>query len=161
GPIFCTAATRDLLYHMLPDSGRIQEYEAERRNRRRDRADENEIEPNYTEADALAAYDQAHPIGFRQWFEPAPGFQARLWNAGHILGSSSIELEVGGSRLLFSGDLGPDHKAFHPDPEAPVGFDHVICESTYGDRAREDITIEQRRTLLEAEIKAALTRGGN
>lgn len=63
--------------------------------------------------------------------------------------------------MLISGDLGPDHKAFHPDPEAPAGFDHVICESTYGDRAREDITIEQRRTLLEAEIKAALTRGGN
>lgn len=161
GPIFCTAATRDLLYHMLPDAGRIQEYEAERRNRRSDRADEMEITPIYTEADALAAFDQAHPVGFRQWFEPAPGFQARLWNAGHILGSASVELEVGGSRLLFSGDLGPDHKAFHPDPEAPAVFDHVICESTYGDREREDITIEQRRTLLEAEIKAALTRGGN
>lgn len=161
GPIFCTAATRDLLYHMLPDSGRIQEYEAQRRNRRKDRAGDAQIEPIYTEADALAAFDQAHPIGFRQWFEPAPGFQARLWNAGHILGSASVELEVGGRRLLFSGDLGPDHKAFHPDPEAPAGFDHVICESTYGDRVREDITIEQRRTLLEAEIKAALTRGGN
>lgn len=161
GPVFCTAATRDLLYHMLPDAGRIQEYEAERRNRRADRADATEIEPIYTEADALAAYNQAHPVGFKQWFEPAPGFQGRFWNAGHILGSASVELEVGGSRLLFSGDLGPDHKAFHPDPEAPAGFDHVICESTYGDRVREDVTIEQRRALLEAEIKAALARGGN
>ncbi|OUC56162.1 MBL fold metallo-hydrolase [Sphingobium sp. GW456-12-10-14-TSB1] len=161
GPIFCTSATRDLLYHMLPDAGRIQEYEAERRNRRADRADEPAIEPIYTEADAVAALEQAHAIGLRQWFEPAPGFKARLWNAGHILGSTSVELEAGGSRMLFSGDLGPDHKAFHPDPEAPSGFDHIICESTYGDRVREDITIEQRRTLLEAEIKAALTRGGN
>jgi metallo-beta-lactamase family protein len=161
GPIFCTAATRDLLYHMLPDSGRIQEGEAERRNRRADRADEPPIEPLYTEADALMAYEQARPIGLKQWFEPARGFKARLWNAGHILGSSSVELEVGGSRLLFSGDLGPDHKAFHPDPQAPAGVDHVICESTYGDRVREEVTIEQRRTLLEAEIKAALTRGGN
>lgn len=161
GPIFCTAATRDLLYHMLPDSGRIQEGEAERRNRRSDRADEAPIEPIYTEADALAAYEQAHAIGLKQWFEPAQGFKARLWNAGHILGSASAELEVGGSRLLFSGDLGPDHKAFHPDPQAPAGLDHVVCESTYGDRVREEITIEQRRTLLEAEIKAALTRGGN
>lgn len=161
GPIFCTSATRDLLYHMLPDAGRIQEYEAERRNRRADRADEPAIEPIYTEADALAALEQARAIGLRQWFEPAPGFKARLWNAGHILGSASVELEAGGSRMLFSGDLGPDHKAFHPDPEAPSGFDHIICESTYGDRVREDITIEQRRTLLEAEIKAALTRGGN
>ncbi|MGE0776465.1 MAG: MBL fold metallo-hydrolase RNA specificity domain-containing protein [Sphingomonadaceae bacterium] len=161
GPIFCTAATRDLLYHMLPDAGRIQENEAERRNRRADRRDEPEIELIYTEADALTAYDHARAIGLRQWFEPAPGFQARLWNAGHILGSASVELEVGGSLVLFSGDLGPDHKAFHPDPQAPTTLDHVICESTYGDRVREDITLEQRRTLLEAEIKAALTRGGN
>src|SRR3546814_4052033 len=70
-------------------------------------------------------------------------------------------MQVGETRLLFSGDLGPDHKAFHADPEGPAGLDHVICESTYGDRAREDLTIEQRSTLPEAEIKAALTRGGN
>jgi metallo-beta-lactamase family protein len=161
GAIHCTPATRDLLYHMLPDAGRIQESEAERRNRRADRADEPEIEPIYTEDDALAAYEQARPEKFCEWFEPAPGFQVRLWNAGHILGSASVEMEVGGRRLLFSGDLGPDHKAFHPDPDAPAGLDHVICESTYGDRAREHITIEQRRTLLEAEINAALIRGGN
>lgn len=161
GPIFCTAATRELLYHMLPDAGRIQESEAEARNRRSDRADEARIEPTYTEADALAAFDQAEPVDLKQWFEPAPGFRARLWNAGHILGSASVELEVGDSHLLLSGDLGPDHKAFHPDPQAPAGFDHVVCESTYGDRVREDITIDQRRTLLEAEIKAALMRGGN
>lgn len=161
GPILCTQATRDLLYHMLPDAGRIQEGEAERRNRRSDRADEPPIEPIYTEADGLAAWEQAQPVPLREWFEPAPGFRARLWNAGHILGSASVELEVAGRRLLFSGDLGPDHKAFHPDPEAPAGFDHVVCESTYGDRTREDISIEQRRDLLEAEIKTALARGGN
>lgn len=161
GPVFCTEPTRDLLYHMLPDAGRIQEYEAERRNQRRDRRDEVEIEPIYTEADALAAYDQARPVPLCQWFEPTPGFRARLWNAGHILGSASVELEVGGVRLLFAGDLGPDFKAFHPDPAAPSGLDHVVCESTYGDRVREDISIEQRRSLLEAEINAALTRGGN
>lgn len=161
GPIYCTPATRDLLYHMLPDAGRIQESEAERRNRRRDRADEDPIEPIYTEADALAAYENARGIALKHWFEPAPGFKARFWNAGHILGSASVEMEVGGTKLLFSGDLGPDHKAFHPDPEAPAGFDHIVCESTYGDRIREEVTIEQRRTLLEAEIKAALTRGGN
>jgi metallo-beta-lactamase family protein len=161
GPVYCTAATRDLLYHMLPDAGRIQEYEAERRNRRRDRADEPPVSPVYTEADALAAYESCEPVSFGEWFEPAPGFRARLWNAGHILGSASVELEAGTSRLLFSGDLGPEHKAFHPDPQAPSGFDHVVCESTYGDRTREDVTLEQRRTLLMAEIKSALTRGGN
>lgn len=161
GPIYCTPATRNLLYHMLPDAGRIQESEAERRNRRSDRADEDPIEPIYTEADSLAAYEACRNTNLKEWFEPADGFRARLWNAGHILGSASVELEVGGVRLLFSGDLGPDHKAFHADPEAPAGLDHVVCESTYGDRTREELTIEQRRTLLEAEIKAALTRGGN
>ena len=161
GPIWCTEPTRDLLRHMLPDAGRIQEYEAERRNRRADRADEPPIAPIYTEADAQAAVMQARPVPLEQWFEPAPGIRARLWNAGHILGSASVEVEAGGARLLFSGDIGPAHKAFHPDPEAPAGFDHVVCESTYGDRPREDVTIAQRRTLLEAEIKGALTRGGN
>lgn len=161
GPIWCTAPTRDLLRHMLPDSGRIQEYEAERRNRRADRADEAPVSPLYTEADAHAAVAQVRTVALERWFEPVPGIRARMWNAGHILGSASIEVEAGGAHLLFSGDIGPAHKAFHPDPEAPAGFDHVVCESTYGDRSREDLTIEERRTLLEAEIKGALTRGGN
>ncbi|WBX83071.1 MBL fold metallo-hydrolase [Sphingosinicella microcystinivorans] len=161
GPIWCTGPTRDLLDHMLPDAGRIQESDVERRNRRADRADEPEVEPIYTEADAKQAAALARPVALERWFEPVPGVRARLWNAGHILGSASVEIEAGGSRLLFSGDIGPEHKAFHPDPEAPQGFDHVVCESTYGDRTREHTTIPERRTLLEAEIKAALTRGGN
>lgn len=161
GPVYATPQTRDLLYHMLPDAGRIQESEAERRNRRRDRRDETPIEPIYTEADSKAAYERIDAASLNDWFEAAPGFRVRLWNAGHILGSASVEIEVGGRRLLFSGDLGPDHKAFHADPEGPAGLDHVFCESTYGDRVREDVTLEERRTLLEAEIKAALTRGGN
>ena len=161
GPIYATPHTRDLLYYMLPDAGRIQESEAERRNRRQDRRDETPAEPIYTEEDSKTAYEQIETIALNLWSDVAPGFKARLWNAGHILGSASVEIEVGGSRLLFSGDLGPDHKAFHADPEGPSALDHVICESTYGDRVREDVTIEQRRTLLEAEIKAALTRGGN
>ena len=161
GPIWCTPATRDLLYHMLPDAGRIQEDEAERRNRRADRADEPPIEPLYTEADALAAQDQSKGVRLGEWVHLASNLRARFWNAGHILGSASVEIEAGSTRLLFSGDLGPEHKAFHPDPQAPSGFDHVICESTYGDRVREEVTIDERRTLLEAEIGGALLRGGN
>lgn len=161
GDIWCTGPTADLLGVMLPDAGRIQEGDADRRNRRADRRDEAPISPLYTEADAVKAAKQARTTGLGQWFAPAPGIRARLWNAGHILGSASVEVEVGGVRILFSGDLGPEHKAFHADPEAPQGFDHVICESTYGDRDRPAVTIEERRRLLEAEIKAALVRGGN
>ena len=161
GRIWCTQPTADLLEYMLADAGRIQEADVQRRNRRRDRAGDEPFSPLYTEADALAAWGQASPVALEEWFEPAPGFRARLWNAGHILGSASVELEAGGVRVLASGDLGPDNKAFHPDPQGPAGFDHVLCESTYGDRRREPMTIAARRKLLEAEIRGALERGGN
>ncbi|MFM2300567.1 MAG: hypothetical protein RLZZ84_303 [Pseudomonadota bacterium] len=161
GRIWCSQPTADLLEYMLADAGRIQESDTQRRNRRRDRAGEDEFTPLYTEADALAAWGQCAPVALEEWFEPAPGFRARLWNAGHILGSASVELEAAGTRVLCSGDLGPENKAFHADPEGPSGFDYVLCESTYGDRAREPITIPARRKLLEAEIRGALERGGN
>jgi metallo-beta-lactamase family protein len=161
GLIWCTAPTQDLLAHMLPDAGRIQESEAERRNRRADRIDEELVDPIYTEADSIAAWQQCRATPLDTWFEPAPGIKARFWNAGHILGSASVEMEIEGTRLFFSGDIGPDHKAFHADPQGPAGVDHVVCESTYGDRVRDDLSIEARRTVLDSEIKAALTRGGN
>ena len=161
GSIWCTPATSDLLEYMLADAGRIQESEADRRNRRRDRAGENLFVPLYTEEDALDAWRLSRPVSLSDWFDPAPGFRARFWNAGHILGAASVEIEAAGVRLLMSGDLGPINKAFHPDPQAPTGVDHVVCEATYGDRAREKFTIEQRRSQLEAEIKDALSRGGN
>lgn len=161
GDIWCTQATADLLEYMLADAGRIQEYEAERRNRRRDRAGDTPFDPLYTEQDAQDARRACRPVGLEDWFEPAPGFRARLWNAGHILGSASAELECDGVRLICSGDIGPDNKAFQLDPEGPSGFDHVICESTYGDREREKVTIAERRKLLEAEVEAAIARGGN
>src|SRR3546814_11696471 len=98
------------LYHRLPDAGRIQESEAERRNRRKDRKDEEPIEPIYTEADSKAAYDQIETVELNKWFQPARGFTARLWYAGHMLGTPSVEIQVGETRMLFSGDLGPAHK---------------------------------------------------
>jgi metallo-beta-lactamase family protein len=114
---------------MLADAGRIQESDAKRRNRRRDRADEVPIEPIYTEADGLAAWRLTRVVELEEWFVPAAGFRARLWNAGHILGSASVELEAEGMRLCSS-DLGPDNKAFHASSAAPAGFDHVLCEGT-------------------------------
>jgi len=161
GAIWCTQPTADLLEYMLADSGRIQENEAERRNRRRDRAGDEPFEPVYNSEDAMAAWRKCRPVELEHYFEPAPGFGARLWNAGHILGSASVELHAGGVHVMCSGDVGPENKAFQLDPAGPSGFDHVICESTYGDRAREPVTIEQRRKLLQAEVEAALVRGGN
>ncbi|WP_066559673.1 MBL fold metallo-hydrolase RNA specificity domain-containing protein [Croceicoccus bisphenolivorans] len=161
GVIWCTGQTADLLEYMLADAGRIQEADTQRRNRRRDRAGEKAFAPAYTEADALAAWRLCRKVGLEEWFEPAGGIRARLWNAGHILGAASVELVAGGVKLMCSGDLGPENKAFLSDPEGPSGFDHLVCESTYGGREREDVTIEQRRKLLGTEVRAALARGGN
>ena len=165
GSIWCTQGTADLLEFMLADAGRIQEGEADRRNHRRDRAGEAAFLPLYTEADALQAWRQARGVPLGEWFEPAPGFRVRLWNAGHILGAASAEIEattpLGPVHLLCSGDIGPDNKEMQANPEAPSGLDYVVCESTYGNRTREHLTIEARRDVLEREINTALARGGN
>ncbi|MFW2853975.1 MBL fold metallo-hydrolase [Sphingomonas sp. TX0543] len=160
-PIFTTSPTMDLIGYMLADSARLQEQDAAHRNNRKDRADEPKVEPLYTMADAEAALALVEPVELGDWFEPAPGFRARLWNAGHILGSASVELEVGGVTTLFSGDLGPTPKTFQLAPDGPSDIDYVVCESTYGDRDREDVTIAERQALLEQEIRDAMSRGGN
>lgn len=161
GTIWCTKPTLDLLAVMLPDAAKIEEQETERRNRRADRAGERPFEPLYTLRHVERLLDLVRTIEIEQSFAPTPGVTARLWNAGHILGAASIEATVDGVDLLFSGDLGPEHKSFHLDPTGPRGIDHLFCECTYGDRERDVLTFEDRRALLNAEVKKALAKGGN
>jgi len=161
GAIWCTPATGDLLAVMLPDAARIHEQDIERRNRRWDRADEPPLEPLYRLADAEGALKLRAPVGLGRLERIGEHIEARFWNAGHILGSASIEVMVDGARLAFSGDIGPLSKSFHADPEGPTEVDHLFCESTYGDRLREQVSVDERRSLLEAEVKEALRRGGN
>ena len=163
--IYCTHATVDLCGIMLPDSGGIQEMEVAQLNRRRLKRGEAAVEPIYTVDDAHKALENFHGLGLETWFEPAPGIRARLWNAGHLLGSASIEIEVAQDgkkpvRLLFSGDIGPDNKMLHPDPEAPSGFDYVVCESTYGGRDRFERSEDGRRVILATEVNEAAKRNG-
>ncbi|MZR30699.1 MBL fold metallo-hydrolase RNA specificity domain-containing protein [Sneathiella litorea] len=164
GPIFTTAQTRDLLSYMLPDSGYIQEVEVERLNRRNQRRGKPAVEPIYGRKDAEDSMAQIHPVEFEEWLQPCAEVRAKFWNAGHILGAASIEIEINerdeAIRLLFSGDIGPDNKLFHGDPEAPSGFDYVFCEATYGGRVREDSTPERRRRILSTEINDAMAAGG-
>lgn len=168
GRVLTTAGTRDLLTYMLPDSGHIQETDVARLNRRNAQRGRRQVEPIYGRAEAEAALDQIEAVPRDVWVEVATGVRARFWNAGHLLGSASIELAVadgsGSGRdrhLLFSGDLGPGHKAFHADPDGPAGIDHLIVESTYGDRDRKSLTPDQRRAALRDEVAAALAAGGN
>jgi metallo-beta-lactamase family protein len=167
GPIMATRGTIDLCSYMLPDSGSIQESEVATLNRRNAARGRSGVTPIYTQADAVASLSSFRPVDYEQWFTAMPGVRARYWNAGHLLGSASIELEFTGEsgsdkplRVLASGDIGPDAKLLEPDPEAPTGLDYVICESTYGDRDRPSVTRESRRQHLAAEVRDAHGAGG-
>ncbi|WP_137150311.1 MBL fold metallo-hydrolase [Devosia sp. FKR38] len=165
GPMWMTEPTAGLLEYLLPDSAGIQESEADRETRKHARRGDEPARPLYTLEDAQEALQHRQTCRYGEWITPAPGVRARYWNAGHIIGSASIEVEVadGASivRLLFSGDIGPDEKVFYNEPEGPSGFDYIVCESTYGGREREDYTLVQRRAALKTEINTALARGGN
>ncbi len=162
GAIHATPATADLAAVMLPDSAHIQATEVKALNRRKARAPAEEVEPIYDGGHVDRTLALFRPQDYGQWFGPLPGVRARLWNAGHMLGSASVELEVALSghkhplRLLFSGDLGPAEKLLHPDPEAPTGLDYVICEGTYGDADRPATTEAERRARLRDEVRAAM-----
>jgi len=163
--IHCTNGTDDLCAIMLPDSGHIQEMEVKQLNVRNARKGKELVEPIYGLVDAMKALDQFEPHPYKEWYSPAPGIRMKHWNAGHLLGSSSIETEIdqdGGKpiRLLFSGDIGPDNMMLEPDPEGPTTWDYVICESTYGGYDRFERSQDKRRELLAAELQAAAQRGG-
>jgi metallo-beta-lactamase family protein len=163
--IHCTFGTKDLCGIMLPDSGFIQETEVKKLNERKARKGEPEVEPIYGLMDAEAAVQLLHGHDYETWFEPAPGIRMRYWNAGHLLGSASIETEIEQPgkkpvRLLFSGDIGPDNKMLEADPEGPTNWDFVVCESTYGARDRFERTVDKRREMLATELKDAAKRGG-
>jgi metallo-beta-lactamase family protein len=165
GPIHATPATVDLAGVMLPDSAHIQEIEVEHFNRRAARRDRGKVTPIYTGQDADACLALFRPQSYGAWFAVIPGLRARFWNAGHLLGSASVEIEVAQAnaapmRILFSADIGPDYKLMHPDPEGPNGVDYLICEATYGDRDRIDATADQRRKLLADEVRAAMHPNG-
>jgi metallo-beta-lactamase family protein len=167
GPIMATRGTIDLCSYLLPDAGSIQESEVGMLNRRNTARGRAEVSPIYTQADAVASLNAFRPVEYEIWFEAMPGVRARYWNAGHLLGSASIEIEFAGEdlsgkplRVLVSGDIGPDAKLLQPDPEAPTGLDYVISESTYGDAERPPITSEIRRQHLAAEVRAAHAANG-
>ena len=166
GTIHATPATTDLCGVMLPDSAHIQEIEVAQYNARAARRHKERIVPIYTSADVRTCLKYFVQHGTGEWFDVIAGVKARFWNAGHLLGSASIEVEITQEagrppmRILFSGDIGPDFKLLQPDPDGPSGIDYLICESTYGDTDREDATAERRRDLLAREVRAAMQPNG-
>ncbi|HSD70385.1 MAG TPA: MBL fold metallo-hydrolase [Woeseiaceae bacterium] len=138
GPVYAQDATRALCEIMLPDSGYLNEKDAEWENRKRERKGLAPVEPLYTRADAEDSLRVFSSVAYRQSKEIVPGLTLRYHDAGHILGSAIVELtyEEGGRTrtLVFSGDLGGRDAPVMDPPAKLSGADMVIMESTYGDR---------------------------
>ena len=163
GPIYATAATCDLCDIMLRDSAHIQMFEAEWRNRKAKRNGQTEFVPAYTMEDALGVIQQFVECNYNQVIQIAEGIKVRFVDAGHLLGSASIELwitEDGEERkIVFSGDIGNTEQPLIKDPEYLDSADYVVMESTYGDRShgeKPDYVTE----LVEI-LRKTFKRGGN
>ena len=156
--IFATAATRDLCAVMLADSAHIQESDAKHLAKNRKEF----IEPLYTMRDSVRTQDLMIGIPYNKQFEVVPGVQCTYVDAGHILGSASVLMDVteGGvtKRLVFSGDIGRPGLSIIRDPVVPGGANAVIMESTYGNRDHE--TVGDARAQLAAVVRDTAARGG-
>jgi len=164
GPVYCSRGTADLLKILLPDSGRLQEEEADYRNRHK-LTKHTPALPLYTEKDAFASLELLEPVANTgEFVQVAPGIRAGFRIAGHILGSSLVLLEVDqtgtdgkGLRVLFSGDLGHYDQPIIHDPAPPPACDYLLVESTYGDRLHdpEDPKVALARIINDAAQRRA------
>lgn len=163
GSIYCSRPTFDLCGIMLIDSAYIQESEAEWKNRKAVRSGKKQVEPLYTQTDAENSLMYFKPIEYEQIIEIHEGLTVRYSDAGHILGSSIIEMWFNDGednvKLVFSGDLGMKEKPLLKDPSIIDKADYLIIEATYGNRLHEDV---ERRTkdLIDIILKT-IGRGGN
>jgi metallo-beta-lactamase family protein len=163
GSIITTAATADLLAPMLFDSARIQEDDAERFNRRARRAGREPVEPLYTSEDVEAVLPLISATAYGRVVDTGRGIRYRYIDAGHILGSGSLELwfpAAGGEKkILFSGDIGRKGNPIINDPMHAATADYVVMESTYGNRLHKgaEATVEE---LAEA-VRSTFQAGGN
>lgn len=166
GTVFATPATRDLCAVMLEDAARIQVSDARVVNRLVDRGelDSEHVEPLFEEDDVLQLLAQMVSVPYHRPIAIADGVRLTFLDAGHVLGSAIVVLDVesapghGARRLVFSGDLGRHGTPILRDPEVPTGADALILESTYGDRLHPSRP-ETERTLAEV-VRRTAARGG-
>lgn len=169
GQIFATKATTQLCNIMLKDSAHIQMFEAEWKNRKAKRAGRPEVEPLYDMNDAMGVLTKFIPCEYNQIVQVCDDLKVRFVDAGHLLGSSSIEIwitelnaetkEKEEVKIAFSGDIGHGNRPLIRNPQYIKDADYVVIESTYGDRNHTtppDYAIE-----LAKELKDTFTRGGN
>lgn len=164
GNIYCTFATRDLCAIMLPDSAHIQESDTKWLNKKREKEGLPPVEPLYTKIDAEQCLRQFVNVGYDRPITIADGVMLRFLDAGHILGSAQVLLEVHdkedgqNKRFLFSGDVGRGDNEILNDPVVPQDIDYLLMESTYGGREHE---LDARADEQIAEIlQRAIKKGG-
>ena len=163
GPIYATDATCHLCDIMLRDSAHIQMFEAEWRNRKGKRQGKPEFVPAYTMEDAMGVIRNFVSCPYEKVITPAEGISVRFIDAGHLLGSASIELTIREGdkeeKIVFSGDIGNTGQPLIKDPEYLHSADYVVMESTYGDRSHGEKPDYVK--LLAQIIQETFDRGGN
>ncbi|MDA1098013.1 MAG: MBL fold metallo-hydrolase [Proteobacteria bacterium] len=156
GPVYATPGTHDLCGVLLPDSGYLQEREAEFANRH-GFSKHSPAKPLYTRDDATLCLKQFKAVAFEQDFELGPHLGVRFLPAGHILGAALVRFTVAGITVLFSGDLGRPGSATMVDPTIVQQADYLVVESTYGDRRHEVTDAEDRIADI---VNRVADRGG-
>lgn len=166
GDIFCTSATRDLCAVMLMDSAHIQEQDVKFTNKLRRKNNQKEFEPLYTKEDVVAAMDQFVGISYNRKREILPGVHLTLVDAGHMMGSANVILDIHDQekgrdvRLVFSGDIGRAGIPIIKDPAVlSEGADILIMESTYGNRQHPPYPEAERE--LKRIVNETYQRGGS
>jgi metallo-beta-lactamase family protein len=163
GKIISSMPTAELCKIMLPDSGHIQEMEAEWHNRKGQRAGKPPVEPLYTTQDALDSLKFFNPVNYNELINIGDNISLKLRDAGHILGSATIEMWARENseefKIVFSGDLGNMNVPLMKDPTVIEDADYVILESTYGNRLHND-TQNKALVLLDI-ITDTVEKGGN
>lgn len=163
GPIYCTAATADLLDIMLNDAVGLYSYDLKKENIRRARRGQPQLEPEFTEGDVMDVLDACRPCDYESPSSIGERAHVCFYDAGHILGSSIVEIKWQDHNrevcMVFSGDLGNEHAVLMNDPTPLTHADVVLMEGTYGDRNHRshDDTIEEFEHILHQTWE----RGGN
>lgn len=162
GKVYCTKATKELCEIMLPDSGHIQETETEWENRKRARQNKKLLDPLYTQEDAKKSMEVFEIVPYNEIFEFADGIRLRFKDAGHMLGSSIIELWVTEygvtTKAVFTGDLGNSKNLLLDNPDIINRADYLVMESTYGNRIHPNLEGRGKRFL--DIVSKTLKRGG-
>ena len=162
GDIVCTYATRDLCTIMLRDSAKIQKYDIEYLNKKRKRNNEPPLEPIYKLSDVVDSLKQFVGIGYERRYQVVPGVDLTFLDAGHILGSAIVALDIEDHeqnrtlRLVFSGDLGRPDRPILNDPTFIKEADVLLIESTYGNRnhpPRSEAYEELERIVNETRLR--------